>query len=132
MKEKSLRKWHRKTGIILALLMILQAGTGLIFTLEKFSETTPASAQNNENYHEEGHDHDRGHNGEGHSSDAAYSEENHEHDHGEGIMAILASIHHEGGIIGLIYRLATGLGILWMAGTGSLIYFRLQVRQKNR
>jgi hypothetical protein len=33
MREADLRKWHRTIGIIAALFIILQAGTGLVLTL---------------------------------------------------------------------------------------------------
>ncbi len=33
MKEKDLRRYHRITGVVLAVFIIVQAGTGLIFTI---------------------------------------------------------------------------------------------------
>lgn len=128
MEEKNLRKWHRGPGIILALLVVLQAGTGLIFTVDEAVKAPKATAQDRENNNEEVH----GHNGNGLAQDEEYNNERQEdHDHGGGVMAILATIHHQGGVTGLIYRTLTGLGLLWMAGSGSLIYFRIKARQKR-
>ncbi len=36
MQEPDLRRRHRRLGIILALFIIIQAGTGLLLSLEKF------------------------------------------------------------------------------------------------
>jgi hypothetical protein len=39
MKEPDLRKWHRTMGITLALFIIIQAGSGLLLSLEDFVAT---------------------------------------------------------------------------------------------
>lgn len=36
MKELDLRKWHRTMGITLALFIVIQAGSGLLLSLEDF------------------------------------------------------------------------------------------------
>ena len=132
MKEKELRRWHKRIGIILALLLVLQGGTGLIFTFKNAFKVFPVSSENISVHHKE-----KEHNNSGEHSqmdsdhDLGNSEGSHEHDHGEGVIAAFATIHHGGGLIGFVYRLITGLGILWMAGTGILIYSRIKAREKN-
>jgi hypothetical protein len=39
MKEPDLRKWHRIMGITLALFIVIQAGSGLLLSLEDFFVT---------------------------------------------------------------------------------------------
>jgi uncharacterized iron-regulated membrane protein len=132
MQEKELRRWHKKVGITLAFLLVMQGATGLIFTFKKAFEVPPVSSQNLGDHRvEDEHHNDAEHSRVDPGHDRGYREENHGHDHGEGAVALFAAIHHGGGIAGFVYRLITGLGILWMAGTGSLIYFRTKARQGN-
>ncbi len=107
MKEKDLRKWHRNFGIILAFFVILQAGSGLLITLEEM--TVPHT-----------------HAGKVETAAVVSS--------GQpwplAFQAILSLIHHGGGTPGILYRIFLGLGMAGMALSGSFIYFK--VRARNR
>jgi hypothetical protein len=108
MKEINLRKWHRRVGIILALFIILQAGSGLLITLgdlipsESHAPTEPgiatAVADEEESFLEEAVD----------------------------------FIHHGGDTAGALYRIVLGAGILWMAVSGGLIFFQVRARSKKK
>ena len=115
MKEANLRKWHRGLGIILALFVILQAGSGLLIAITDIE--TP----------------------HGHSSDemvalgTSHGEEG-EGNHDEERSAFIESlsfIHHGAGSIGVIYRILLGIGLLFMAFTGALIYFQIKARTRR-
>lgn len=106
MKESDLRKWHRQMGIILALFIILQAGSGLLITL---SEIGPP------------HSHT-------HSESAGIREHNeNEASHWKNSLMF---IHHGAGTIGVIYRIILGIGMLGMAFTGSMIFLKIRARTK--
>jgi len=108
MKEADLRKWHRRMGIILALFIIIQAGSGLLMSLNELG--TP--------------------HGHAHGEDVAAQDE-----HQEGgdsyIKTSLSFIHHGAGVIGRIYRILLGIGLLGMAISGSMIYFKVRARTKG-
>jgi hypothetical protein len=115
MKEANLRKWHRGLGIILALFVILQAGSGLLITITEIE--TPHSHANSEiaahgQAHEEGKE---GHHDEGQSA----------------FMKFLSFIHHGAGSIGVIYRILLGIGLLFMAVTGAQIYLNIKARTRR-
>jgi hypothetical protein len=114
MKGATIRKWHRRMGIWLLLLILVQASTGLVLTLEKRSEV-----------HRHAHakavssDVEQGRNGE---AETAVKEEGH------GLVGV---IHHSGGVVGVAYRLIVGFGIIGMALSGGVMFFRLNFRKKN-
>jgi len=108
MKELDYRKWHRAIGIIVALFIILQAGSGFLLSLggvsiphthahEEVYRTGPDQEEGNSLWHD-----------------------------------ALEFIHHGGGIIGTTYRLLLGIGIVVMAVSGGMIYFKVSVRSKKR
>lgn len=108
MKEVNLRKWHRRIGIILALFIILQAGSGLVITLgdlissEGHAPTEPAVAATVADEEEPFWD------------------------------EALQFIHFGAGTAGDLYRIVLGAGILWMAVSGGLIFFRIRARSKKK
>ena len=100
MNEKDLRKWHRRMGITLAILIILQAGTGILLTLGSLSdEHSEQSAQ----------------------QVAPQTEESEWEE-------ALEFIHHGADGVGFVYRLIVGFGMLGMAVSGSFIYFKIRSR----
>ena len=104
MKESDLRKWHRGLGIILALFIILQAGSGLLISLSGLG--TPHSHARSETVAHAG-----------------------PHEDGKStVKTSLSFIHHGAGVVGLFYRILLGIGILGMAIAGSVIYFKIRVR----
>jgi len=107
LKEITLRKWHRLSGIVLSLFIVIQAGTGLTMTFIELGKSSKVHA--NSEY-----------------------EKDSEHKHESRFEEALEFIHKKGGIIGNIYRLAVSLGLIGMVGSGALIFFKIQVRQKRK
>ena len=111
MKEYDLRKWHRRVGIVLALFIILQAGSGLLISLGGMVAIEESHA---------------------HSEQPAVQpteREGHEHEEGESVWnRTFAFIHHHTGVWWDLYRVLLGAGIVWMTVTGSMIFFRIRAR----
>ena len=104
MKEKDLRKWHRNLGICLGILIILQAGSGLVLSLV-------------EGPIPEAH-------GNGDSKNAGG-----EGEHDESIIEeAMEAVHTEGGALGFIYRLIVGTGMLLMTCSGGWIFMKIRAR----
>lgn len=101
-------------GVGLALVIILQAGTGLLLTIGERLNT-----------HRHPH------------ADAVSSDmKQDDHDHGvSGTSAeqydLMGVIHHGGGAMGLVYRLIVGFGIIGMAFTGSSIFLKSRARARK-
>ena len=104
MKKITLRTWHRRIGIILALFIILQTGSGLLISLGDLSPS-------------QSHAH----------SEPAVAAGGHEEEERPWHEA-LEFIHHGAGSAGPLYRIIIGIGILWMAISGVLIFFQSRVR----
>lgn len=106
-RESDLRKWHRRLGITLALFIIFQAGSGLLISLREIGEP---------------HNH-------AHSETAVTAHSNYENaslwDKFQGF------VHHGGGEIGSAYRIIFAGGLLGMAVSGSMIFFRIRARTKK-
>ena len=107
MREPELRKWHRRLGIVLAALIVFQAGSGLLLTLSEWSEPHVHA-------HGENHEATYGHHGDGQS----LWEES------------LKFIHHGAGTGGNIFRFVVGAGLLWMVVSGIMIFSRIRTRTK--
>lgn len=107
MKEINLRRWHRRIGIILALFIILQAGSGLLLTLGDLSPS-------------QSHAHSKAAVGATvPDAEEPFWEE------------ALEFTHHGAGPAGTLYRIIVGAGILWMAVSGCLIFFRTRRSKKK-
>jgi hypothetical protein len=102
MKEVSLRLWHRHLGIILAIFIIIQAGTGLSLNLGQLSIP---------------HTHEQGTPGT--------------QEHSSSVTNAVMMIHHGGGLVGTIYRILLGIGILVQTVLGTLIYIRIRSRSRK-
>lgn len=100
MKELQLRKWHRRTGVVLALFICLQAGSGILLSLEGL----PISR------------------GEAHAPQGKVEPSREAHWDPAG------SVHHGGGRLGALYRLALGGATLWMGFSGAWIYWKIRMR----
>lgn len=117
MKEKDLRKYHRITGVVLAVFIIAQAGTGLVFTIAKMvgssdnhdhaaiSVSLIPEAQANGNESEDTHASESG--------------------------SLLSTLHYGGGMIGNIYRLLLAVGLIGQTCGGLLIYKHYRERQNK-
>jgi len=107
MKEANLRRWHRNLGILLAVFIILQAGSGLLISLGELSVP-----------HTHAHE-------EGQGSLQTHEEaESFWHES-------LEFIHHGGGTFGTIYRILVGVGLAGMAVSGSIIFFKIKSRSRR-
>ncbi len=107
MKELALRKWHRRMGIILALFIILQAGSGLLLSFSGL--------------------------GSPHEHDEPIAHEHDEHDdEGSRWLGTFKNIHHGGGTAGNVYRIIIGVGTLGMALSGAAIFYQIKHRIKKR
>jgi len=102
MKEKSLRKWHRYLGVVLAIFIIFQAGTGLFLNFGQLS-IPHAHAQGTPSTH----------------------------DRPSTVSNTAMAIHHGGGFTGAIYRILVGTGILVQTVLGTLIYLRIRSRGRK-
>ena len=100
MKEIELRKWHRTLGVMLSFFIILQAGSGVILT---FIEHEPSYVHASSEL-------------DGKDKDESLCEE------------FLEKIHTEGGIVGYVYRLVVGSGLLLMALSGVWIFVKAHTR----
>ena len=104
MKESDLRKWHRSLGIILTLFIILQAGSGLLISLSGLG--TPHSHARSETVAHAGPD-----------------------EVGKSLWnTSLGFLHHGAGVVGVVYRILLGIGMVGMALSGSMIFFKIRVR----
>lgn len=113
MKGATIRKWHRRMGISLLLLILVQASTGLVLTLEKRPE-----AHRHAHAKAVSSDVEQGRNGE---AEAVVKEEDH------GLVGV---IHHSGGLVGVVYRLIVGFGIIGMALSGGVIFLKFNFGRK--
>jgi hypothetical protein len=108
MREADLRRWHRSMGIIVAAFIILQVGSGFLLSLGGLPILRTYADQ------------------ETYSSGHAQGE-------GERLWQdALDFIHLGGGIVGATYRLLLGLGIVVVAVSGSMIFFKIRARSKRR
>ncbi len=121
MKEKDLRRYHRITGIVLAVFIIVQAGTGLVFTIGEMAGSS------------DGHDHGTAKisifpisKAQAAASSEPEVTQAHESEN------ILGLLHYGGGIIGNIYRLVLAVTIIGQVSGGLLIYMRIKARKKAK
>jgi hypothetical protein len=111
MKEATVRKWHRRMGITLALFIILQAGTGLVLSLEWFDTS-------NTNVHK--------------ADQPSSNKTNHFNNNQEGATwhEAMELVHHGAGTMMKMYRVILGLGLVGMALSGSVIFQKIKTRNK--
>ena len=128
MNQLYLRKLHKTIGIILAFFIFLQAGTGMFLsfsvnhshahtdgvTIADKHEENPISTVEEKPIEPEK------------DVTVVRDTETVVHDHGdetEDSQSMLQSIHHGGGFVGSIYRIILASGFLFMAFTGTLIFY---------
>ncbi len=117
MKEKDLRRYHRMTGVVLAVFIIVQAGTGLIFTIGKMTGDSG------------GHDHGTaGISVSPVSKALASSSESGRSDTHE---SLLSTVHYGGGLIGNIYRVLLAVALIGQVSGGVWIYTRIRKRRNE-
>ena len=108
MKEKDIRTLHRNLGIIVALFVIIQAGSGLLITLDEIKSPHGHAAA-----------------GSLQERDTGYNQ------NALTLQSSLAAIHHGGGLIGTWYRIVLSIGLIAMALSGGLIYLKIYQRTKK-
>ncbi|MFO7875143.1 MAG: hypothetical protein R6U55_00990 [Desulfovermiculus sp.] len=106
MNISGMRKWHRSIGIVLALFIMLQAGSGLLLTISEFSETSAHTSE-----------------GHGHDENSVQSFTWH---------TVLGWIHHSESIWMGVYRILLGVGILAQTVIGVMIFIETRQRVKSR
>jgi hypothetical protein len=121
MKEKDLRRYHRITGVVLAVFVIVQAGTGLVFTIGEMGGSSGKHGHSTANISIFPIS----------KAQAAASSEPEvtQANESENILGIL---HYGGGIIGNIYRLVLAVTIIGQVSGGLLIYMRIKARKKAK
>jgi hypothetical protein len=141
MKESNLRKFHRNMGISLVVFIVLQAGSGFLISTSELS--APHSHAHEKQAHEKAPEPAvvSSHANEVHEEAVVSPLSNEEHE--ETVMPSnaheeeeslwhesLEFVHHGAGPIGTIYRLLAGFGILGMAVSGSMIFFKIRARSR--
>ena len=107
MDELQLRKLHRRMGVALALLILIQAGSGLIISVSEL--VTPHSHAHKEITESHGH----------HSESKSMWHE------------MLEFVHHGAGRFGIAYRIVVGIGTLAVTVTGCIIFLKIKARSKK-
>lgn len=125
MKEANLRQWHRYLGVTLAILIIFQAGTGLLISIGQLGNGGSHRHSDPEAHHEGSADTELS-NVHGH-------DETSKHGTGWGLGVhtlndIVMMIHHGGGLAGTMYRILLATGVLLQTVLGILIFMRMRSR----
>lgn len=103
-QEPTLRKWHRNAGVVLAPLVLLQALSGLFLSLEWLAGLHTAAGQLLP----------------GASPLVRFWD------------WVFVGVHYGGGRPGAVYHALVGVGLVWLAGSGALIYLKIRARLKRR
>ena len=103
MSQATLRLWHRRVGVAIALFVLLQAGTGLLLEWENFFRPEPALQRH---VHEE------------EETDIPATIH-----HGSFFAATRPLIS--------AYRLLLAAGLIWMALSGGVIFLRMRSRSRG-
>lgn len=118
MKEKNLRKYHRITGLVLAVFIIVQAATGLVFTIGKMTGSSGS--------------HDHGTAGVSLLPISRALAGSSDSETSEAQESLLGTVHYGGGMIGDIYRLLLAVAIIGQVSGGLLIYKNIRTRKKAK
>ena len=101
MNQGSIRRWHRRTGILLAPFLLLQTVSGLVLTYGVFSQITATLSEN--------------------APAAVKTTWN----------VMMAKMHYGPGLIGWIYHSLIGLGLVWLIISGVWIWVDFQRKAKQ-
>lgn len=132
MKEITLRKIHRTMGVILAVFIILQAGTGFIFAVGALLKSfDKVEKENTEQVQAKDTDDDddgiKENSGKGSNNDDDSSSK----EKALSFEDILRFIHMKGGPAGAVYRIILCSGLLGMVFSGFIIFLKIQGRTKK-
>ena len=117
-----LRKWHRWCGIIIALFVILQAGSGALLSIGEMDEDDAAPPAIHQEQMQPAKP--------GEASEHASSPKG-EHEHEGAFEELMEGLHHGGAGWADVYRFVLGLGLVFLAVTGGMIFFRVGLRQRK-
>lgn len=111
MKEKNIRKYHGRLGMILSIFIIIQVGSGTLIAFITLIEQKP-------------HIHND------YSGIEVQDKKNNDNNpnHEESLIEI---IHHHGIPILQLLRVFLGTGLLLMVISGTTIYFMVRIRKKK-
>jgi hypothetical protein len=128
MNQMYLRKLHKAIGIVLVLFIFLQAGSGLFLSFSVSHGHAHTDAVTIPDKHEERSILTVEEKAIEPGNDVAVVKKTepvvHDHrDETEDSPGMLQLIHHGGGFIGSIYRILLASGFLFMAFSGSLIFY---------
>ena len=103
--QQTLRKWHRRIGLVLALFLVIQGLSGAWLAVAEVETESD------------------------HVSDGRHEEKTNGNEHESEFKEIMEAIHKGGGFPTAPYRVVLGLGITFMALTGSLIFLKVGMRK---
>ena len=103
MKEPTLRKWHRNIGACIAVLVLIQALSGLFLSFEWLYGFHTLAGQL--------------------LPDASALLRFWDW--------VAVGVHYGGGKLGALYHALLGLGLIWLASSGLWIFFKIQARKKR-
>ena len=106
LREVTLRKWHRNTGIVLALLIAVQAFSGGVIAFQGLLSA--------------------------HHEVSAFLDAREVHTLHRFWDYVGIYIHYGGSTVGAIYHAAVVLGLLWLVISGVMMYVRAQKRSLQR
>lgn len=129
MKEANLRKLHRYSGLILAIFIVFQVGTGLLMSVKQLMVPGDVHEHVAPSAHQEpgGEIESRDIQGHDKVSQHATTWNWVKDTAGSNVM----TIHHGGGLLGQIYRILLGTGILFQTAVGILIFLRIRSRARK-
>jgi hypothetical protein len=138
MNQLYFRKLHITVGIISAFFILLQSGTGLLLSLRGLSvphshaHTEPVITEDDHKKTLHEHEDESGPGSAQHIHDDETVVTEHTHEGGDSLWhRSLGGAHHGGGIIGSIYRILLGIGLTFLALSGSTIFYLTRKMMKK-
>ena len=104
MKEPVLRKWHRHIAVLLAPLVLLQAISGLLLSIERLYGFYSATGRLLPD-----------------AQPFVWFWD-----------SLVVGTHYGGGRLGAFYHILLGMGLVWLATSGLWIFVKIRTRTKKR
>lgn len=115
MKESTLRKFHRSLGITLAFFLLAQGGSGLLLSVASLLRPATDAAVTAPHHH----------------ALSEKDEDTHLEDEAAARHGVLGRIHHSRGPGWNLYRIAVGLGLMAMIGSGTTVFLLSRARTRR-
>ena len=128
MKEAEYRKWHGRMGVLLAIFIILQAGSGLFISLAHLN--LPHGYADTGYQDADQHNHEHSMNTE-HRRAEAMPPDMHRQPRQRSVAEITGGLHYGGEFMGTLYRIILAIGLLGQAIGGTFIFFKTRQRSKR-